>query len=61
MPIYTEDTIVTNIYDFKTHFSKYVRLLNNGEYKSVRVRKYNQDIGIFVTYNSMNAVAEDEK
>lgn len=61
MPIYAGDTIITNIYDFKTHFSKYVRLLNDGDYTSVRVRKYDQDIGIFMTYNNIDSSQYDEK
>jgi len=61
MPIYTGDTIIATIHDFKTHLSKYIRLLNNGDYKAVRVRKYNEDVGIFMTYNTPNSSQNDEK
>ena len=60
MPIYAGDTIIATIHDFKMHLSKYIRLLDSGEYKSVRVRRYNEDVGIFMTYNTMPAPNDDE-
>lgn len=38
MAIYSDGQIVATMHDFKTNISKYVRMLERGEYRAVLVR-----------------------
>lgn len=46
--MHTDDSyIYTTIHDFKTNFSKYIRMLRKGPWKAVVVSRYKEDIGFF--------------
>ena len=52
MPIYTDEHILASVHDFKTNMSKYTRMLERGDYKAVKIHRYNALIGVFLTLHS---------
>lgn len=53
MAIYTNEHIVATIHDFKSNISRYIRLLEQGKYRAVIVRRYDRTIGVFISNNSI--------
>lgn len=53
MPHYTNEHIITTVHDFKTHISKYMRMLDRGDYRAVLVKRYTKTIGVFQTLGSI--------
>jgi len=60
-PIYTEKTIRTGIHDFKTNISKYIRILDEGDYEQVILTSRGKPIGGFATYQGARVRAERAK
>lgn len=59
-PHYLECTI----HDLKTNISRYLRLLEDGHYRALVVKRYNRPVGMFVPYRpprseTVAAVAAD--
>lgn len=50
MPEVHNGYIHTTIHDFKTHISRYIRLLEAGEYRGVLLRRGKTIIGYFLTH-----------
>ncbi len=46
--VYKDNLIFTTVHDFKTHLSRYMRLLEEGEYKSVIVKRRGEVVGCYV-------------
>lgn len=44
------DLIFTTVHDFKTNLSKYMRLLEEGEYKGVIVKRRNEIVGYYAPH-----------
>lgn len=40
---------ITNIHDFKTHLSKYIRMLRSGEVEGVVVRRYRRKLVMLIS------------
>ncbi len=61
MPIYSDKHIIASIHDFKTNISKYIRMLERGDYRAVQVCRYNDVVGVFITHNSQKLFEAREK
>ena len=61
MPIYTDGQIIATIHDFKTNISKYIRMLQKGDYRAVVVRRYNETVGVFITNHSHDRFEQREQ
>lgn len=61
MAVYTERYIVASIHDFKTNISKYIRMLERGDYAAVEVQRYNTMVGLFLTPNSQTLFEERQR
>lgn len=61
MAVYTDGQIIATVHDFKTHISKYIRMLERGEYRAVIVRRYEKQIGVFLTHHSHERWEERQK
>ena len=45
-----DEYIHATIHDFKTHFSRYLRMLEREEYRAVMVYRREKRVGIFIPY-----------
>ena len=50
MPDYTDNYIIATIHDFKTHISKYIKMLEKEHYRAVIVKRRYETVGIFIPY-----------
>lgn len=48
MADYSDTYIFATTHEFKTHISRYMRLLKSGKYKGVMVKRYNRVAGYFI-------------
>lgn len=60
MKVADEQYIHTTIHDFKTHISKYIRLLEREHYRAVILYRRNQKVGIFIPYEVRMREAQAE-
>lgn len=53
------DCLECTIHNFKTHVSRYIRLLEAGQYKAMIVKRHSTPVGIFFLLNDLqrNAAA----
>ena len=52
---YKNDLIFTTVHDFKTHLSQYMRLLEEGEYKGVIVKRRGEVVGYYAAHPDRTA------
>ena len=45
---YGEKFIETTMHDFKSNIAKYIRILDQGRFEGVVVKRYNEPVGLFV-------------
>lgn len=45
---YAKPYIYTTMHEFKSNIAKYVRILENPEYRGVIVKRYNKPVGVFI-------------
>lgn len=55
MADYSDGYIYATIHDFKTNISRYMRMLQEGRYKGVKVKRYNRVAGIFLVSGGVAA------
>ena len=48
MPEYNGPYIYANIHDFKSNISKYIRLLEQGAYQAVYIKRHSKVVGAFI-------------
>ena len=51
----------TTIHDFKTHFSRYLRLMHNGTYDGVVVKQYKKPMALIVPLVHPDKNKDEEK
>lgn len=45
--------LTVSTYDFKRHFSKYLREMNKGEYDGAVVTSYGRTVGVFLPHDRL--------
>jgi len=54
------DYLECTIHNFKTHVSRYIRMLEEGQYKAMLIKRHNKPVGLFVPVRRPAASGEGQ-